>query len=601
MTLTKFSGLVAATTALAFAAIVTPAAAQSRTPQTMERLGTAPTFREALRVSVYGNVLAARIASGVRDTAASSVFWRAALRQDPRNTEILERAFVTSLADGNVDEALPLAERLIQGDRAHRLARLALGVRAVKARQFQTARNHLTAAPRAANDLTTALILGWTHFGSGEATAGVAAIDRLAGADWYELFKNYHAGLLLDAANRRQDAGRRLEAAYRQDSTILRVADAFARWTSRNKGTQDALAIYSAYDKVILNHPVVEEAEKQLRERQTLPPLIRNAQSGAAEVLYGLGAALSRQGGEDLSLIYLQLARYLDSEHELAILSLADLYEHLKLPTRAIDVYDEMPETSALYRNAQVQRALNLDQVDRTDEARKVLNDLLEQKPNDIEVLQALGNILRARKIFGESVDVYSRAIALIPNPEPQHWIYFYFRGIAYERTKRWALGEADLKRAMALIPESNTRGRAQILNYLGYSWVDQGINLEEGLQLVRRAVELTPEDGYIVDSLGWAYYRLGRYEDAVVELERAIELRPEDPVINDHLGDAYWKVGRINEAYFQWAHARDLKPEAEDLPRILDKLEHGMRDVPVQTGRSTGQAPQTGTPTAPN
>ncbi len=570
----------------------TAAMAQGRNA-TFQPLGATPTFRDALRASVYGNVLAARLAATVRDTATSSVYWRAALRQDPRNNEILERAFVTTLADGNIDEAVPLAERLIQIDRGHRLARLALAMRAMKARQYQAARNHLNAAPRAGSDLTSALLVGWSQLGSGDANAGIAAIDRLTGADWYALFKNFHAGLILDAAGRRTDAGLRLQEAYKQDPTILRIVDAYGRWASRAKSADEARQIFAAYDKVIPGHPIITDAQRRLSgEGGTLPMLVRSPQTGAAEVLYGLGSALSRQGGEDLALIYLQLARWLDPQHDLAILSLADLYEFLKVPGRAITVFDAMPESSPLYRNAQIQRALNLDQMERTEEARKALQDLTAKYPNDLEAMQALGNVLRGRKQFAEAAEAYSKALALIPSPTSQHWIYFYFRGIAYERTKQWSKAEADLKRALELIPESNTRGRAQVLNYLGYSWVDQGLNLEEGLAHIRKAVELTPEDGYIVDSLGWAYYRMGRFEEAVVELERAIELRPEDPVINDHLGDAYWRTGRQLEAGFQWNHARDLKPEPDDLPRILQKIASGLSDDREPAARTTtGQA----------
>lgn len=578
-------------------AVVSASVGEARSASNiMQPLGATPSFRDALRVTVYGNVLAARLAATVRDTSAASVYWRAALRQDPRNAEILERAFITTLADGNIDEAMPLAERLIQVDRTHRLARLALAVRAFKARQFQSARSHLSAPPRANSDLTSALLTGWAYLGSGDPSAGVAAVDRLAGADWFQLFKQFHAGLILDVAGRRNDAGRRLEEAYKQDPTILRIADAYGRWSARARGADAARQIYSAFDKVVPNHPLIVDAERRLRENQPLQPLVRNAQGGAAELLYGLGSALSRQGGEDLALIYLQLARWLDPDHELAILSLADLYEFLKLPQRAIAVYDQMPQSSPLYRNAQIQRALNLDLMDKSEDARKVLQELITRKADDLEALQALGNIQRSRKMFAEAAETYSKAIALIANPDRQHWIYFYFRGISYERSQQWAKAEADLKRALELVPEGNARGRAQVLNYLGYSWVDQGINLDEGLRLVRRAVELTPEDGYIVDSLGWAYYRMGRFDEAVTELERAIELKPEDPVINDHLGDAYWRVGRQIEAHFQWNHARDLQPEKDDLPRILNKIANGLTDDarPAPASRTTGQAAQT-------
>ena len=167
----------------------------------------------------------------------------------------------------------------------------------------------------------------------------------------------------------------------------------------------------------------------------------------------------------------------------------------------------------------------------------------------------------------------------MVGTPGKSDWTLYYFRGIAYERSKQWPLAEADFRKALELYPD-----QPLVLNYLGYSWVDQGINLDEGLRLLRRAVELRPEDGYIIDSLGWANFRLGRFEEAVRDLERAIESKPGDPVINDHLGDAYWRVGRKLEAHFQWNHARDLKPEPEDMERILQKIEQGLPDVPKAT-----------------
>jgi Flp pilus assembly protein TadD len=135
-------------------------------------------------------------------------------------------------------------------------------------------------------------------------------------------------------------------------------------------------------------------------------------------------------------------------------------------------------------------------------------------------------------------------------------------------------MAEADLKKALGLFPE-----QPHVLNYLGYSWIDQGVNLDDGMRMIKRAVEQRADDGYIVDSLGWAHYRLGNVEEAVKQLERAVELKPEDPTINDHLGDAYWRVGRMLEARFQWSHARDLKPEPDDLVKIEEKLKFGLPD----------------------
>ena len=193
----------------------------------------------------------------------------------------------------------------------------------------------------------------------------------------------------------------------------------------------------------------------------------------------------------------------------------------------------------------------------------------------------------------------YEKALDKIGPPDRSHWNLFYFRGIAYERTKQWPKAEADFKKALELIPEALGREKALVYNYLGYSWVDNGLNLNEAFDMLKKAVELRPRDGYIVDSLGWAYFKLGNHEAAVRELERAIELKPFDPVINDHLGDAYWKIGRKLEATFQWNHARDLNPEPEDLPKILKKIEAGElpEDKPATVEIEVPKMPETKTP----
>jgi Flp pilus assembly protein TadD len=179
---------------------------------------------------------------------------------------------------------------------------------------------------------------------------------------------------------------------------------------------------------------------------------------------------------------------------------------------------------------------------------------------------------MRSHKRYAEAVLYYDRAIALISKPETKHWSYFYARGTCYERLKKWPLAEADLQRAIQLSAD-----QPLVLNYLGYTWIDQNRNLKQGLSLIEKAVRLKPDDGYIVDSLGWAYYRLGNFKEAVRHLERAVELKPEDPTLNDHLGDAYWRVGREREARFQWEQALTLNPEPEEIDKIKRKLQKGL------------------------
>jgi Flp pilus assembly protein TadD len=288
--------------------------------------------------------------------------------------------------------------------------------------------------------------------------------------------------------------------------------------------------------------------------------------------------------GEELGLIYLQLALYLQPNHQLAILQLADLYEGIKKPELAVKTYERVPPGSPLRRSALIQRAIDLDGLDRSDEARADLDKLVTADPSDLEAVMALGNVLRGRKLYAECADVYSKGLATVPHPDKTTSTIFYYRGICYERAKQWPKAEADFKQSLALLPD-----QPHVLNYLGYSWVDQGVNLDEGMRMIKRAVEQRADDGYIVDSLGWAFYRIGNFEEAVKELDRAVELKPEDPTINDHLGDAYWRVGRILEARFQWAHARDLNPEKDELDTIEQKLKAGLPEAAAASGKQPG------------
>jgi tetratricopeptide (TPR) repeat protein len=525
--------------------------------------------------SASGSYLAARHAGQQRDAAAAAAYYRAALKRDPNNGELLDRVFLSFLVDGDVDEAVKFAERVAQADKNDRVARLVLGVNSLKRKQYASARRDLAQSIRGPiTDLTATLLSAWSNLGTNDSKGAIAAIDHLAGPEWYAIFKDLHAGLIYDVGGNQKEAGKRLERAYKLDSTALRVVQAYGSWVSRNRSPKEALTVFETFDKALPRHPLVIEAMDKLKAGEKLPPLVASVQAGAAEALYGLGASLGRRGGEDLGLVYLQLSLFLSPNHPLALLSLADLYEALKKPELAIKIYDRVPANSPLHRNAAIQMAANLDSLDKADEAQKHLEALIKQNPEDLEAIMALGNVLRGHKKFAECANVYSRGVAAVPKPDKANWVVFYFRGICYERSKQWAKAEADLTKALELFPE-----QPHVLNYLGYSWIDQGIKLDEGMEMIKKAVQQRPDDGYIVDSLGWAYYRIGNYEEATKQLERAIELKPEDPTINDHLGDAYWRVGRVLEARFQWAHARDLKPDAEELPKIEEKLREGLPD----------------------
>jgi tetratricopeptide (TPR) repeat protein len=532
-----------------------------------------PTPQEISHFTKAGSYLAARHAGSERDAAAAAAYYLNVLKTDPHNADLLDRTFLSVLSDGDVDQAAKLADRVIQTDQTDRIARLVLGMRALKQKDYATARQDFAQSVRGpVTDLTAALLTGWAQYGAGDTRGAVATLDKLSGPDWYDLFKNLHAGLMLDLANNKKDAGKRLQSAYKVDPTAVRTVEAYGRYLSRNGSKDDALKVYQDFDKQLPDHPLVIQEEKAVANGDKLPPLVDSAQAGAAEALYSLGASIGRRGGEDLALIYLQLALYLEPTHSMALLSLADLYETLKKPDLAIDMYERVPTSSPLHRNAEIQLADDLDQLDRADDATKRLNQLIADHPKDTEAILALGNIQRGSKQFAECADTYGKAIDTVANPDKSNWVVFYFRGICYERSHQWPKAEADMQKALALFPD-----QPLVLNYLGYSWVDQGVHLDEGMDMIRKAVEQRPDDGYIVDSLGWAYFRIGNYDEAVKNLEHAVELKPDDPTINDHLGDAYWRVGRTLEAHFQWAQAKDFKPDDDELAKLEDKLKNGL------------------------
>jgi len=527
--------------------------------------------------SLSGNYLAAIVAGAQRDTFAASTFFREALRDDPKNTDLTDRAFVAALANGNMPEAMALTGRVIAHDRTNGLAHLARGVDQIKQRKYAAARAEFTkGGGDRRRDITSTLLTAWSYAGAKDTRKALATLDTLTD-DAFLVFRDYHAALIAELGGDKAEAEKRFKSAYSAERNTLRLVDAYARFLATHGQREEAKKLYLAFDEVAPNHPIVLAGLAALDEGKPLPPFVRSAEEGAGEVLYGLGAVGGRQGDELASLIYLRLSLFLAPENALAIVTLGDVYERMKQEETAIDLYQSVPKDSPLRVNADVQAALLLETLGKSKEANESLSAIVAANPKNQEALTALGNLQRSRKSFADAAATYTRVLDLHPKADKSLWLLYYYRGIANERRKDWPAAEADLKKALELNPD-----QPLVLNYLGYSWVDKGSNLDEAFKMLRRAVDLRQRDGYVVDSLGWAYYRLGRYDDAVRELEKAIDLKPSDPVKHDHLGDAYWRVGRKLEAHFQWNHARDLNPDPDDLPKILDKIKNGMSEAPT-------------------
>ncbi len=416
----------------------------------------------------------------------------------------------------------------------------------------------------------------------------MAMLDELSGPEWYGLFVNYNKALIADAAGLNEQAA----AAYEQTvndvaaggsapDTWLRAAEAYAGFLARTGKKEAALAVLDKADEFASGRLPLIKLREKIDKGQTIPRLVSTPSDGASELLLVLATALNRAGGESFVRLYLQYALALKPDSDVVLIQLASVAEQQNDAEEAISLYRRVPATSSLKRLSQLQLGLNLADLDRREEAIRQLKTLVKENPDDMRGYLALGGVYSSKEDYASAAKLYDEAVtrmgdekSFLPK-DPRvsaNWNIYYQRGIAYERLKQWPKAEPNFRKALELFPD-----QPQVMNYLGYSWIDMNINLEEGIDLIRKAVNLRPSDGYIVDSLGWAHYRLGQYEDAVRELERAVSLKPDDPVLNDHLGDAYWRAGRRLEATFQWSHARDMKPDPDVLATVQKKLKEGL------------------------
>jgi tetratricopeptide (TPR) repeat protein/LysM repeat protein len=539
--------------------------------------------------SFTGAYLAARVAEVDNDLDSAIAYYKQALAFDPQNQQLQQSLMLALIAQGRFDESLPYAEKLKAVPDIERFSRVALAVDAFRKKDYTAAETWLKLAVESDLDrLITAVMTAWAKSGAGDSAEALAALDKVEGPEWYALFKTYHRALIAETAGMTGEAEKAYQAAFDNVSaggaapeTWIRVAEAYAGYLAARGDKDKAIEVLDKAEEFSTGRVPLVALREKIEKGQPISRLVAGPADGASEILLNLGAALNRGGGEPFVRLYLQYALALKPDSDIVLLQLAAVAEQQEQAEEAIALYGRIPADSPVKRAAELQLGLNLADLDRHDEAIVHLKALLDANPDDMRAYLALGGVYSSEEDYRSAAEVYDRAVARLKEPAEANWNIFYQRGIAYERLKEWPKAEPNFRKALELFPD-----QPQVMNYLGYSWVDMNMNLEEGLDLIRKAVDLRPSDGYIVDSLGWAYYRLGRFEEAVVELERAVALKPDDPVLNDHLGDAYWRVGRRLEATFQWSHARDMKPEPDVLSSVQKKLTAGLPPVEGKTAQ---------------
>lgn len=527
-----------------------------------------------------GAYLSAQVAESENDFRASARWHDRLIELGVSDPATLEGAVIAHLSLGDFDRAAELSRLLVQQGGRSQTAYIALLTDQVKREEF-AALIADTQAGRSIGRLLDDLVMAWAALGDGRMSDAVAGFDKLAASPGLEAFGLYHKALALASVGDFEGADNILSGREAGAIALMRRgAIAHATILSQLERNPDALALLEQAFGTEAD-PQIDALRARLTAGEPVPyDLVTSPVDGIAEVFFTLSTALRGEAEDGYTLIYARAAAYLRPDHSEAVLMAAGLLESLDQHALAGESYALIAQGDPAYHVAEIGRANTLLAEDKTEAALEVLQALARSHGQLIEVQSALADTLRRQERFADAIPVYTQAIDLIPEQGPRHWTLFYSRGISNERAGNWSEAEADFRRALELNPD-----QPQVLNYLGYSFVDRGENLDEALGMIERAVAAQPEAGYIIDSLAWALFRLGRYQEAVEPMERAAVLEPVDPVVTDHLGDVYWAVGRKLEARFQWQRALSFDPEEKEATRIRRKLEVGLDAVLVEEG----------------
>lgn len=532
-----------------------------------------------------GAYLAARIAEAENDFRAAASWYGRAMLADPGNPALLDGALLAEIGAGNLPSAIEVATKRKEiGSRLgldpSQLAELALLADEANREDYAAIQAAATDG-RDLGDLANQLVLAWAKVGDGRMSEAIEAFDALTQKKGYEAFGYYHKALALASVGDFEGADEILSGKAAGPITVMRRGVfAHAQILSQLERNADALALLDRSFGPGPD-PIVDAVRRRLQAGEPLPfDTVRTAKDGIAEVFYTISTALNGEADPVYTLVHLRVAGYLRPDHTDALLLTADVLENLGQHDLATQTYTSFKPDDPAFVAAEIGRAGALRAQGKVDAAIEALQTLARSHGDLVQVQFALADALRSAERFDEAKVAYSAAIDLTSAAGREDWVLYFYRGICHEQSRDWAPAEADFRKALELNPN-----QPQVLNYLGYGLVDRGEKLDEALGMIEKAVAGDPEQGYIIDSLAWAYFKLGRYKEALEPMERASLLEPVDPIVTDHLGDVYWMNDRKLEARFQWRRALSFGPTDKDKTRILRKLEVGLDAVMAEEG----------------
>jgi len=525
-----------------------------------------------VRETQAGNYLAGQFAQYRQDWKTANKYLDKVITLDPTNVDLQQRAMILAMQAGDANRAILFARKVLQEDDKNLLALLFIGVDQMGRQEYKDAEHTITKMPQnGIADFIRPILIAWSQ-----------APDKKVDLDG--LIANgplhaYHALLIADYLGTVQDPNKYFVNVLTGGGADIHVlemmADVFARQGQKELAQKIYDTLISQYES---GDGAISRLELLKKKREN-PELTKNSRiqtpsQGAAEAFYNMARILFQDQSEDSALVFTRIAEHLDPGKDDVKLLLARMMMKTAHVDDAIALYKGIRPDSPGYVEAQRSAAELLEQEGDIDESIKYLEQVFETT-KDVNALIQIGDVYRRAERHEEAIKSYDRAIdAMNGKISSDYWSVLYARGMSYERTGNMKKAEEDLEAALEFKPD-----HPYLLNYLGYSWADQGKKLDKALELVEKAANLKPEDGYIIDSLGWVYYKMGKYDDAAAQLEKAVELVPYDPTINDHLGDAYWQVGRKSEARFQWQRALNSSKDEKMKADLALKIDDGLTD----------------------
>jgi tetratricopeptide (TPR) repeat protein len=515
----------------------------------------------------YGMFLAGEAALNDGKSHEAAQYFEQARLQPDVDPLVSEKAFTAALLSGDIDKAAAIAPTGADApEAAKRMGKLVVGVAALADGKGKQAQPLLAPDANAfPHKSAAALLAPWAAAQAGD-VEGSLVQPQVKGDPLVDYFGQLGQALLFERAKRYDEAETDFKAVAAGARASEMAVLAYGGFLERRGRKLDAVALYETALGQDRSSVALNAAKLRASTGKSAPaaPSIRE---GAAQAMLAPTATMIAGKQTQIALGYLRLILRLDPQRDDAWLMVGDIMQAAGDTDAARAAYNHPKPTSAEYGAGQAKLAWTYQQADDHQTALKLARAAAAS--GDADARLTLADLLRSNDQFAESADLLTGLINQAKTPD---WRLYYARGVAYERLNRWPEAEADLQAALKVKPEE-----PELLNYLGYSWIDRGVHLKDAMAMVEKAVAANPRSGAMVDSLGWAYYRQGDYKQAVDKLEQAVELDAGDPEINNHLGDAYWKVGRKDEALFQWRRVLTLKPDDKIKANAETKLASGL------------------------